>query len=309
VSALPNSANEFLHHLARSRAENTLESYNTFLRKFNSFLATRERGLDNFTPEDIYAYERSRADWSPTTTNLFLVIIKSFCKFRLARIPVGATTEEVRASLLEQNRLRLIQECPKHKVSRPLKRKAMTVLEVSRLLRDAKAMTRSYLWKRVWLMWYLGCRKSELQSLVLDDRTFDDKTGRLVVQTAKGQMVERERLLWAEPKVTVPLLCELRDGEFAMGTHRDTLNKMLFYITQGKYDIPVTPHTARHTFITRMQETLVDDPSNILIKRLAGHSAGDITALYTSFTEERVRAAMTKEHYMLGLAPHVREWL
>ena len=70
---------------------------------------------------------------------------------------------------------------------------------------------------------------------------------------------------------------------------------------------PVTPHTARYTFITEMRKTLKDD---ILVKALVGHSTGgDMTAVYTSYKKDDLKTAMVKKHYMRGMFTIIREWL
>ena len=71
-----------------------------------------------------------------------------------------------------------------------------------------------------------------------------------------------------------------------------------------------TPRLWRSTFITKMQRRLsgagLDTVRvDLLVKYLAGHTVGDITAVYTDYWED-ARRAMLEHHYLRGLG--IGEW-
>ena len=298
----------YITHLSVTKSAETTKTFGAMLRRFQTFINSYGCTLHDFTAEDVLEYIQTKDTWSPNTQNLFLATVKGFARYSFARIEMGTDLEGMQHAFAEQRRLNLIKQMGRFKVPQTIQRKALTMVEFAELLHVAHERGSPRTWKRIWLMFYLGARKIELRCLSLDKRTFDPSTGRLVLATAKGMSVLKERLLWVEPKGTLGIMKEVAAGDLDFGTNSETLNKMLKY-TQEMTDIEisVSPHTARHTFITEMRKTLND---NILLKRLAGHSSGsDMTAVYTSYEEKDIKKAMVDNHYLRKMFPMIHKWM
>lgn len=305
----PQGAAAFFKRIRVSRSPDTLATYESFLRRFQIYLVDEDSDLDTFNVDDVYGFIEEN-EWSPNTTNTFIAVSKSLSSFQLGKVRTSMDPKQMADAMDAQHRWMQVMKMDRVKVAEEIRQKALSLDDLKRLLVAAHNRPRSYHWKRVWILFYTGARKAELQQkLVFDDRTFNEETGRLILKTAKGKHVQKERIVYLEPSITLPLFIQLRDGEFSMGESRSSLNKMYEYVTQGiEFPIHITPHTSRHTFNTHMKKILGDD---ILVKRLMGHSTksehGE-TGTYTHYDEDEFRSAMVSKHYMTPLLSLVRRW-
>lgn len=335
----------YLKNLALTKSSDTLRSYTHMLDAFEVFLKSYGESMATFAAEDVQEYVTSKTSWAPNTRNLFVAAVKGFAKYAKARVEMGTTLPTMQRAFASEKRLMIVLEMSRFKVPHHIQDKTLTLDELSKLLQAAHERCGQMSWKRIWLMFAMGARKGEIQNIAPEN--IDVDTGRVLLRTTKGKTVLTERLFFAEPKVTLPLLRSLHDtpeahvkvkklldkllkdgveegdangqvwtemknllplGPLDFGGHPDTLNKTILYAKE-KTDIEraVSPHWARHTFITRMREILNDD---VLVKRLVGHVAGgDMTATYTSFKESDIKIATVDKHYMLSLVPMAAKWL
>ena len=140
------------------------------------------------------------------------------------------------------------------------------------------------------ILLYTGCRISELLNVEninvnLHDRYFDIKTSK----TAAGV-----RRVPIHNKI-LPLIAARYDtnNKYLITQAGKQLTYPNYFITYWYYH-PHTIHETRHTFITRMNKTGVDE---LTIKRIVGHANKDITEHYTHRDLNELLDAINKLDY------------
>ena len=100
----------FLEFTESSKKTKTFKTYKALLVPFDRWLNLKGSSIDSFTTDDMQAYLLDKSDWSLTTGSVFLGAVKSYSKYALGRVSIGVEPDEIRRSLLERQRLELIEQ-------------------------------------------------------------------------------------------------------------------------------------------------------------------------------------------------------
>jgi len=225
-----------------------------------------------------YAKQRYR---NPNSYNLALALFKSFAKWKRSKIPPVD-----REHMMQRFELEQIEGIRRERVVRRVEKKGLTLEELRRVLRRLPQDGLEF--SIIWLLHYFGVRPGEL--CALRPNMVDFKRGAVRFVTEKTKV---ERQLYF-------------DG-FTAGHLRRFLDAKPCYmrVYQTCRRAGIRPKSGRQTFISLMQGSLAGagyDPVrlDLLVKTLAGHTTGDITAVYTDIGSH-IRSAMLEHHFMRPL--------
>jgi len=282
---------EYFHYMKRSRySQDTIDTYRSILSNFVSWLTSRGKSLDNFSPNDVQECMRTR--YSARSSNTFLAAIKAYMRYRVGSLPLGdprATIESQRES-----QIRLLRSS---KTPTRVRKTALTVDELrdfmKRLGKDKNGgdMVKS----GAVLTFYFGARPSEL-ALYLKRAKIDWKNHEMIIATAKRGGSERY-LVWHDS--IDPYLKMWFNNVNKIGYPREWLTKRMKRYSIG--GLPVTSRVARKTFQTNMRNRGIDD---FYIDHVLGHvSRSPIADVYTDYSDpkfkEKIREIMCEKHYMI----------
>ena len=279
-----NSFITFVESRKRS-ARSVAEAYGPLLRKFERWLGERGKTLDDFTAVDV---ETFMSELKPSTANVFLSGIREYARFRVNNCPFEPHTYE-----FEDRRYHSLQAIRPRRVPRMIKKEALTVEEVARLL-DLTSEDEP-LHQGLVCLFYFGWRPSEGTEMLRKSK-IDWRERYIKIMTAKAQ---HERLLPFADKIT-PYLRDWYDFVKSMNHKRarEWLTKHLKAYNRF-FDTKVTAKTARKTFETMMRKEGVEQWK---ISFLLGHTVG-IPFVYTDWIEllGDLREVMEEKHYLLGI--------
>lgn len=293
----------YYSYLRNHRRVKTIDIYKHHIDGFENYLLNKNKTIDSAINTDVIEYIKVHSNWNAITANHFLVIVKTFFnKFYLQTIEVGITQDELRYKLQREKDVRGILNIPNKRIEKSIENKALTITEIKTLLKATKESS-SLDYSLVWFFLWSGFRKNEFLQLnpikniiwsenrinltsdmtkTLSERNiyFDDYTKVQLINILK-QVGTKEKLVpWGESHLNK-----------VFAKYNDILGKHIF------------PHSFRHTFITEQTKAFfgkTDLDINILVKTLSGHSvSSDITARYTSISQQELKEAMIKYHYML----------
>jgi site-specific recombinase XerD len=274
------AASRFLRHLevVKNASSNTLRSYRSDYRQFDSYL--RQRGLTLLTEVDwrvVEAFLAALAGMSPRTIRRKLNALSSLFKHFLRRGEIGTNPVDG----VDKPRV------PK-RLPRPLPEGDLEMLLRAAMSDTDRAIT--------YTLAMTGIRRGELLGLNCGDIDWDE--GALRVK-GKG---DKERV------VDMPDdLCEILLGY--LGERRSTLDAPVIVNAEGRRMDPstlqrrfrgvvrragladrgYTPHSLRHTFATLLARQGVDIAT---IKDLMGHEDINTTAGYMSSSSRQKREAV-----------------
>ena len=218
---------------------------------------------------------------NPNSHNVALAVFKSFAKWKRSKIPPID-----KEHLLQRFELEQIENLRRERVVRRVEKKGLTLEELGKIL--GRLPRDSLEFSIIWLLHFFGCRAGELCALRPKMVDFERGTIKFVTEKTK---VERQLYF---------------DG-FTAGHLRRFLDAKPRYmrVYQTCRRAGIRPKSGRQTFISLMQGSLAEagyDPVrlDLLVKTLAGHTTGDITAVYTDI-ESHIRSAMLEHHYMRPL--------
>jgi len=146
-----------------------------------------------------------------------------------------------------------------------------------------------------YLLTYLGLRKSEFYKLKKENIDLEDCSLNVMAKTSKTYQ-RRTLYFGGEAKRLIEDMIGASDSEYLIGidADRNFLNRRLDQY-EDEIDENLYPHKSRHTFVNGFKQ-ITDD--NLLVKRLAGHTvSSDMTGRYSVPVDEKLRNAMTKEHF------------
>lgn len=281
---------DFLADIKTVRSPDTHRTYGYLLNPFERWLKEEHKSLEICTYSDVYAYLESHKAWARQTKGQLIIVVKQYFRWYRGRIPMGVTTEEIRQAFTERQRTDQLIEMrfPTYmKRGETSKKKALTLPELKSLL-DIMYKKNDYI--IVYLLAYFGMRKSELIRIKAKDINFNK--GEIKIMGAKTYRIRKS---YFNPGVG-KLLREFLNITYTA----DTYNKLL-YKYSAKLKIKIFPHMFRHTFITEMIRSVENPHNNIIIKRLVGHTVEDITDQYIEVSENELKNAMLKSHYMADL--------
>ena len=143
-----------------------------------------------------------------------------------------------------------------------------------------------------------GIRVSELEGLNLQDIDFNNKMIIVFGKGSKQRIVPiGDRALDAIneyrkrfPKDFIPLFLNKNHTRLSSRSIRRTLEKL---VIECELNVPVTPHTLRHSFATHMLDSGADLRG---IQEILGHVSLSTTQVYTHVSMERLNQVYDKAH-------------
>ena len=289
--------NQFLNYLRyeRNASSRTVQTYETALREFESYLTHRDNGLsiDRADTDLIRDWMENLMDKgnSASTINKKLSALRSFYRFSLKR--------------------KLVEHDPAHCLTGPKKSKPLPQFlregEMDKLL-DGMEWDDSFNNVRartiIILFYEAGLRRSELVGL--NDADVDFSAGHLKVTGKRN----KQRIVPFGEELRSALLhyMEVRDralqdpvdqGALFLSDKGKRMTDSQVYVIVRHYLSAVTtlkkrsPHVLRHTFATAMLNNGAGLES---IKDLLGHESVSTTEIYTHTTFEQLKRVYKKAH-------------
>jgi integrase/recombinase XerD len=283
----------FLDYLSveRGLARNTVEAYDSDLRKFREFLPDGTR-FSSFTKEEIVDFIGQLRSEGYTGSSIcrFLSSIKALCKYLLIE---NVITEDPSESLRSP---KIWERLPK----------SLSVSEVSSLLDLSSSGPSDPIVMRDHVMFELlyssGLRVSELVSLKLEDTNLDAGFLRVLGKGSKERIVplhERaiERVKMYLNSQRAEILKNKRSPYLFVTRRGGPMTRQRFWQTirsLGKrFGIHLSPHTMRHSFATHLLEGGADLRS---LQKMLGHADISTTQIYTKVTTDRLKQVYSKHH-------------
>ena len=289
--------NQFLNYLRyeRNASSRTVQTYETALREFESYLTHRDNGLsiDRADTDLIRDWMENLMDKgnSASTINKKLSALRSFYRFSLKR--------------------KLVEHDPAHCLTGPKKSKPLPQFlregEMDKLL-DGMEWDDSFNNVRartiIILFYEAGLRRSELVGL--NDADVDFSAGHLKVTGKRN----KQRIVPFGEELRSALLhyMEVRDralqdpvdqGALFLSDKGKRMTDSQVYVIVRHYLSAVTtlkkrsPHVLRHTFATAMLNNGAGLES---IKDLLGHESVSTTEIYTHTTFEQLKRVYKEAH-------------
>jgi integrase/recombinase XerD len=293
---------DYLSHLGveRGLADNTLRSYRRDLRRYLSFLRSRDRGdPTTITEADVAAFlgslrtgEEEQVPLGTASAARTIVAVRGFHKF-LLREQVVAT--DVTAAI---------------KPPRPASRlpKALPLEDVESIL-EAAGAPGTVLSSRdralLELLYGTGSRISEAVGLDIDDIDLEESSVLLRGKGGKQRIVplgsyarasiqdyltsSRPALVSARTR-TPAVFLNARGGRLSRQSAWTVLTKAA---ERAGIATDVSPHTLRHSFATH----LLDGGADVrVVQELLGHASVTTTQIYTLVTVEKLREVYATAH-------------
>lgn len=292
--------NQFLEYLEveQGYSQNTVSAYRNDLGQFLSYLqqldlARRPRGWGNVTRDHIVSYmlEMKDREYASSTVARKVAAVKSFFNFQvdqgyLLRNPA----DELDSPKVEKH---LPSAIPPEDVDRLL---AAPVGETPTAYRD-RALLES--------LYATGLRVSELVALDVSDVNVDSGTVRCVGKGNKERVlpVYDRALEVINDYITIgrPILVKNHPDEEALFLNRrgNRLTRQGLWLIIKRYvddmdiDVPVTPHTLRHSFATHM---LRGGAGLREVQQMLGHANISTTQVYTQVSNDHLREVYDESH-------------
>lgn len=271
----------FVADYARRERHRTATTYHTLLSQFERWLG--ERQLKEFDEAHVLEFLDEKG-WANTSKNTFLAGIRGWAKAEKARVPSGATLEEMQRYRDVEKRLERIASLKDFK-AKHTEKDALPPEQISMLFDVMDPKTASLFWVLLWT----GVRVGELATMEPDF-----ERGRLVVHTEKS---EGTRVLFMD-EYTGRLLRHCMDTDTLYQPPKK-IWKMLRKYSHYCAPTKLGPHICRHTFASRF--AMLTDRDTL--RKMLGHGAKDVTDLYVHVDEARVREVMLGRHYLKPLEP------
>jgi site-specific recombinase XerD len=286
------SLNDFMRYLKKSRySQDTIDTYNSLLSKFEDWLGSKNKTIDNFTQIDVDEYRR--ASYSASSSNTFLAAVKSYLRFRVGSLPLGAPN--LLQETQRENQIRLLRA---GRSPSKIRKTALTEKEVGSLLKKMQKETDPLVFAGAVLAFYFGARITE-QSSEMKKARINWKKQEMIIPTLKRGEGSERFLAWHES--ISPFLKLWYEHLDEITYPREWLTKRLRnYKVDG---LRVTCRVARHSFQTNMRIHGVDD---LYIDLLLGHvsRSSAIGDIYTDFSDpafkNKIHEIMTNQHYMVA---------
>ena len=280
---------EYYNYIGRKIAK----PYYYLLREFEGWLRGRGKTMDSFTATDVEMFMAEVARRSPRSANLFLSAIRKYAEWRVRNAPSDI------AFVREQRRLYELKGLRPIKVPREIKKEALTLEELERLLVATKPNPTLFVATAV--HFYFGWRPVEGAKLVADARIDWDRNY-MVIKTAK---VGNERILPWAPELTPVVKAWYRVATTRLAHMKrpeEWYTKAIKPISR-RLGLKVTARTARKTFETQMRRIGVEQWA---INFLLGHTT-QVPDIYTDWDvlREYLADIMSNRHYMMPVLRRV----
>ena len=299
--ALPLPMEEYLSWLAveRGRSANTVAAYRRDLGRYETFLRSKTRSLDNVDEAIVLAYVaqlRHQSSLAPASVRRATVTVRSLHRFLADE---GTMTTDPTLELA----------VPKAPDALP---KALSEEEIGRLLDAAVGITAPDYRDRaiLELLYGTGMRISELCGLSLGDLDLGDSMVRVLGKGSKERVLPfgrvahaamadwlgpsgRARLApgrWARRGDAEAVFLNQRGGRLS---RQGAWGVVRGYAQRVGLDDRLHPHVLRHSCATHMLEHGADVRT---VQELLGHASLTTTQRYTRVTPERLRRAYDDAH-------------
>jgi integrase/recombinase XerD len=279
-------------------SENTRVAYKNDLTQFLDFLSMQtlprvstwgEVSKDHLT--DYILHLKNVREYASTTVARKVAAIKSFFHFLVAE---GLITDDPTATL----------DSPRVKKYLP---RAITQEQVEKLLDAAsqKQTPRGFRDRAILeLLYATGMRVSELVSLNVGDVDVASASVRCFGKGGKERVIPiYERAVEAVAdyviKGRIHLLRDAEERALFLNQRGQRLTRQGLwlivkgYVKEAELDVPVTPHTLRHSFATHMLRGGADLRN---VQELLGHANIATTQVYTQVSNERLREVYDEAH-------------
>jgi len=285
------SIKDFTQYLLSQRDTDTARTYAHMLRKFEDYLATQGRTLDDFTPLDVEMFMSTLA---PATANVFLAAIRKYAKFRVSM------ALDMQEFYFESRRETAISNIKPRKITRKIRKQALTLDELRELIKLTRSNPEVYI--ATVFHYYFGMRPVEATvHFVEGDVKWRERY--MIIRTAK---TGHERILpWAEEMdsfvaewydIADRIVSRRRQPQEWYTKHLKPYAKAMGLV--------ITAKTARKTFETQMRMQSIDQWK---IDFLLGH-ATKVPDIYSDWTQllEELRKVVETKHYMIPILEEVR---
>ena len=286
------SISEFIEYYKRV-SKKIHKTYYYLLTGFEQWLNDRGKAIDEFTANDVELYMAEIAKRSPRSANLFLSAIRKYAEWRARN---ALSTDEF---VMEERRVWALRGIKMTKVAREIKKEALSLDEVARLLRATRDSPTLFVATAV--HFYFGWRPVEGAYLIQSARVFW-KDRYMIIKTAK---VGNERILPWAPQMT-PLIrawYEFATEELVNKARPEEWYTKAIKPVGRRLGMNVTARTARKTFETQMRRMGVEQWA---INFILGHTT-TIPDVYTDWDELRdfLTEIMTDRHYLIPVLEEV----
>lgn len=286
---------DFLTYLSveKGLSKNTIESYQYDLKRFKTFLLSRNKEFISFSKADIIDFVEILRDKGYSISSICRIIssIKGLCRHLIIE--------------------KVISEDPSENLQTPKRwerlPKSLSITEITSLLEQSSRMNAADpLTMRDALMLELlyssGLRVSELVSLKLEDVHFDAGFLRVLGKGSKERIVPVHLRAMERMKAYIgqqrEQILKRRQSPYLFVTGRGALmTRQRFWQTikafGKKIGLEISPHTMRHSFATHLLEGGADLRS---LQKMLGHSDISTTQIYTKVTTDRLKQVYSKHH-------------
>lgn len=279
----------FLTYLKRSKySQDTIDTYESLLGQFESWLQDKGKTLATFTTLDVDEYRKQT--YSTSSANTLLASVKAYLRYRVGTLPLG--DPNIMRETQRENQIRLLRS---GRTPTKIRKTALNADEVAALLKELQKGVDPRIYHGAVVAFYLGARTSEL-TLGLQAAKINWKKREAIVPTLKRGGSERF-VAWHE-KMT-PHMKEWYEAIDDLPYPREWIAKKLHkYRISG---LRITPRVARKTFQTNMRNLGIED---FYLDHLLGHvSRSAIADVYTDYSDEtfkrKIREIMCDKHYMI----------
>jgi len=280
------SIDDFVEYLRIQRDTDTAKTYQHMLKGFEEYLRGQGKTLDDFTPLDVETY---MAQLKPATANVFLASIRKYAKFRVSM------ALDMQEFYFESRRETALYNIRPRKITRKIRKQALTIEELEKLLELTKQDPKVYI--ATMFHFYFGMRPVEATiSFVEGDIKWGDRY--MIIRTAK---TGHERILpWSrEMDYYVSEWYSIADKIVSKRKRpQEWYTKHLKPYARAM-SIEITAKTARKTFETQMRNLGIEQWK---INFLLGHTV-KVPDLYTDWTQIlfELRKIIETKHYMRSI--------
>lgn len=268
-------------------SENTLRAYETDLREFESFVVSKNLGIDQLSTDLIrdWLFAASEAGAQKSTIARKTATIRSFGKFLFE---TGQSETDPAAKLRSPKLSRTLPKTASAKFLEEL------LSKLEQLAKDGGHEQRLN-WLIIEILYSTGMRVSELAELREKDIDFHRQTLSVIGKGNKqrtlpfGKPAFDSLNLFLETKASTEGLLVNEDGK-NLGV-RDIHRVVAKQLAGTGHQLG--PHSLRHSAATHLLDNGADLRS---VQELLGHSSLSTTQIYTHVSIERLREGYSKAH-------------
>ena len=294
----------YLNALDSKKRKDTILNIGYLLQPFERWLESEDYSLSTIDDTEVTEYcdyKIKCGDWIEESANQLITVLKKYYKWRSARIEIGVTPDEIKATLQERQRAERIIDMNRYATQERERTKGLPIDAIIKLLEIMKSNKEDY--AQIAPIFYFGWRRKEQASM---DAT-NNKRGITELATAKIDFSKHMIMLMTGKRYVLRTLFfnknmgrilkyGITNNCYRVGDIRE-LNW-----TIERYDkdmgLHLYPKMGRESFDTHMRPILRDD---MLLKIILGHSIGkkDMTARYGEWND-LIKNAMQNKHYLEG---------